>query len=109
MGVLYTATTPTLSLTFPNTVDLTTGTSFVVTISYPISEKRILEKSGADLDVQEHQIDVFLSQQDTLLMPKGNVLIQVNWLYMDGAIQRRVASVKREVFWDFNLKREVME
>lgn len=103
---LYTYTTPTLTLNFPEDVDLTEGTNHVLTISNPITESVILEKT--DLHVEAHQVDVFLTQEETAMMPKGNVVLQLNWLYTEGATQRRAVSKKAKVSWDSNLKREVM-
>ena len=72
--------TPTFVLSFPETVDLTQADGVYVTFSYG---RRILTKSGNDLEVAAHQISVFLNQAETLSFPVGNVEIQVNWL-VDG-------------------------
>lgn len=104
---LYTYTTPTLTLTFPNEVDLTEGTEHVLTIAYPSNEAVILEKT--DLQITQHTVDVFLTQEETSLMPKGNVVIQLNWLFDDGTKIRRVSSNKKNVTFDSNLHKEVME
>ena len=47
---MYKGTTPTLSLTFPDTIDLTLATQIAVTFS-DYSNKVLLEKSAADLTV----------------------------------------------------------
>lgn len=103
---LFTYTTPTLTLTFPEDVDLTEGTNHVLTISNPITETVILEKT--DMAIYPHEVDVFLTQEETALMPKGNVVLQLNWLYTDGATTKRMPSKKVKISFDSNLKREVM-
>lgn len=104
----YQGTTPTFSFTLPESVDLTLGSSHTLTFSYPETEQVILEKSEDDLDISEHQISVFLTQEETFLMPK-RVKVQLNWLYQDGAKVRRACSAKKVIPWDTNLKKEVME
>ena len=108
MGVLYNYSTPTLTLNF-KAVDISAGYDHYVTFSRPLSEKKILELHGESLVVTEHAIECFLSQEETALMPKGKVLIQVNYLYNDGHNIRRIPSVKKEIMWDTNLKDEVIE
>lgn len=106
--MVYNYSTPTILLNFQS-VDLTLGHDHTVTFSRPISEVKILELSGEALVVTEHSIECFLTQEQTAVMPKGRVLIQVNYLYDDGEKLRRVPSVKKEITWDTNLKKEVME
>lgn len=103
---MYKGTTPTLSLTFPDTIDLTLATQIAVTFS-DYNNNVLLEKSDAELTVTAQQIDLELSQEETLAMPK-DVLIQVNFLYMDGTISRRCASTIQGLRFEKNLKAEVM-
>ena len=107
--MIYTGTTPTIELNFSEDVDLSLGSSFAVTFSYPVSEKVILEKTEEDLEIGEHTVGVFLTQEETLKFPKGSVMVQLNWLYQDGTKTRRACSVKKAIYWDSNLKKEVME
>lgn len=103
---MYKGTTPTLSLTFPDTIDLTLATQIAVTFS-DYNNNVLLEKSDAELTVTAQQIDLELSQEETLAMPK-DVLIQVNFLYMDGTVSRRCASTIQGLRFKKNLKAEVM-
>lgn len=103
---MFKGTTPTISLMFPDTVDLTLATQIAVTFS-DYKNNTILEKVGSDLTVSAQQIDIDLSQEETLAMPK-DVLIQVNFLYMDGATSRRCASTIQGLRFEKNLKAEVM-
>lgn len=103
---MFKGTTPTISLTFPDTVDLTLATQIAVTFS-DYKGNRVMEKVGSELTVSAQQIDIDLSQEETLAMPK-DVLIQVNFLYMDGTISRRCASTIQGLRFEKNLKAEVM-
>lgn len=70
-------TTPTFYLTFSEEeLDLTTASNVYVTFKQ--NEKRIT-KSGADLVIAEKQIDVYLSQKDTLGFKAGEIEVQANW------------------------------
>lgn len=103
---MFKGTTPTISLTFPDTVDLTLATQIAVTFS-DYRNNTILEKVGSELTISAQQIDIDLSQEETLAMPK-DVLIQVNFLYMDGTVSRRCASTIQGLRFEKNLKAEVM-
>ena len=103
---MYKGTTPTLSLEFPETVDLTEATSIAVTFSDGRGNK-LMELTDSDIDVSAHQIDIDLSQEQTLAMPK-DVLLQVNFLYVDGSTNRRCASEIAGLRFLNNLKNEVM-
>ena len=68
--------TPTFVLTFTDG-DLTQADSVYVTFMY---NGKTLTKTGEALEVSARQISVFLSQEETLSFPVGNVEIQVNWM-----------------------------
>lgn len=67
--MIYTGTTPTIELNFSEDVDFSLGSSFAVTFSYPVSEKVILEKTEEDLEIGEHTVGVFLTQEEQILLP----------------------------------------
>lgn len=77
-------TTPTLSIKFSAekypSLNLTEATNVIVTIS---SGTKRLSKKKDDLEVSEKQIDVFLSQQETLNFG-SDAKIQANWLTTNG-------------------------
>ena len=104
---IFKGVTPTFSLKSPETIDLTEATSIVVTFTDGYRNVQ-LEKEGDDLTVTAHQIDLFLTQEETLAMPKL-VRIQVNFLFGDNGLVRRVASVIKDIDFEANLKPEVME
>ena len=76
-------TQPTFSLTFPETVDLTATTEIHVTFK---SGQTKLDKTGEDLTVTAHQIDVSFSQEESLAFAVGMIEVQANWL-MNGKRQ----------------------
>ena len=87
------ATTPTVILTLPDTIDLTTAQEIYVSFrqrSAPLSTNpysNVLTKTLGD-DVWltgTHQINVYLSQTETLAFePCKAVEVQVNWLTAGG-------------------------
>jgi len=86
MGVAR-GTTPTFTLSFDGSeIDLTEAESVYVTF---VGSGKKITKTGESLDVQEKSVSVFLSQQESLSLPEGDVEIQANWTYADG---RRCAS-----------------
>ncbi len=99
--MIYTGTTPTYVLTFKG-VDFTQADEIVVTIS-DMNEVKILELTP---EATETTLSFSLTQEQTLAMPIGSCLIQVNWLY-DG--DKRAASNKAKIDFKKNLKHEVME
>ena len=100
--MIYTGTTPTYVLTFQG-VDFTTADEIVVTIS-DMNEVTILELTP---EATETTLTFSLTQEQTLAMPIGSCLIQVNWLYDGG--NKRAASNKAKIDFKKNLKNEVME
>ena len=105
---MYRATTPSIYLNFPDTVDLTEATSVVVTFCAPITAEVLLEKSDDELDITAQQIAITLTQEESLALPKGSVLVQANWLYSDGVEVKRACSNIKEIYVNANLKPEVM-
>lgn len=100
--MIYTGTTPTYVLTFQG-VDFTQADEIVVTIS-DMNEVTILELTP---EATETTLTFSLTQEQTLAMPIGSCLIQVNWLYDGG--NKRAASNKAKIDFKKNLKHEVME
>lgn len=100
-------TTPTYILTLPQEIDLSVADGIYVTFSnkqYQI----LLTKSGDDLEIEANTIKVFLTQEETLSMPRCEVYMQVNWIYDDGDVRKRACSVIKEVPVRRNLIDEVL-
>lgn len=104
---MYRGTTPTYILTLPQDIDLDDAAEVVVTFS-DYHYKPILEKSGADLGIEDNTISVFLSQEETLRFPEGKVRIQVNWTYNSGGQMLRACSEIATIHAQKNLKNEVI-
>lgn len=86
-------TTPTFQLKINDeSVDLTTADNVYVTFAYM---KWSLTKTGDDLDVYAQEVDVYLSQTETLSFPKASVDVQINWTFDNGKRAcTTIASVK---------------
>lgn len=103
---MYRGTTPTFTLTLPETVDLSLAANVYVTFS---SKKRTLfEKTGNDLEIDTNVVSVFLTQGETLSLPH-RVEIQINWTYSDGGIKKRACSTIASVTVADNLADRVLE
>ena len=100
---MYKGTTPTLIFEFPNTFDVTDASVVLVTIS--AKGQTLIELTGEDIDIEEHSVSCWLSQEQTLAMPVGEVSAQINLLYDDG---QRVATNICKFDWQKNLHNEVM-
>lgn len=75
-------TTPTFTLTLDDEdLDLTAAQTVIVSFS---NREVCLEKQGNDITVRQKEIDVFLSQEETLAFLEQRVDIQVNWILVGG-------------------------
>lgn len=96
-------TTPTYTCTFSDeSVDFTTATNVYVTFE---QGRNNITKSGEDLMISEKQIEIYMSQRDTLLFEEGSVKIQVNWTTAGG--HRRSSDVKNVELTEQLLRRVV--
>lgn len=94
--------TPTFTLTVPETTDLAEATNVYATFS---QSRNVITKSGSDITVRAHEVDVYLTQAETLSFAKGIVRVELNWTYNDGS---RGATDKKGIEWDDNLLQEVL-
>lgn len=75
-------TTPTFTLVLDDDeLDLTAARNVYVSFS---SRDNELEKTGDDIVVRAKEVDVYLSQEETLAFSELQVGIQVNWTYLNG-------------------------
>lgn len=71
--------TPTITVTVPETTDLTEALNI-----YPsIKQAKSLVRPETFV-VSEHQVDIYLTQRDTLNLSPGIAEIQLNWTYATG-------------------------
>ena len=103
---MYKGTTPTFTLALPEEVDLTQAQNIYVTFE---KGKKELRKTGGSLTVTAHQIEVFLTQEETLAFPAGEVALQVNWTYVDSGVKKRAATEIVKVSVRTNLEDTVLE
>ena len=80
---MYRGTTPTFTFTLPAGVDLDQADNVFVTFC-KTDGQLIIEKTGADLEISENVVNVFLTQTETLSFPVGRVQVQLNWTYNSG-------------------------
>lgn len=95
--------TPTFVLTFTDEgLDFTAADHVYVTFK----GRKTITKQDEDLTIEEKQISVYLSQEETLSFTKGIVQIQVNWTYANGS---RSASTIGKYDMSENLLDKVVE
>lgn len=74
--------TPTFILTFEDDgLDLTTAKNVYVTFD----NGAVITKTSDEISVAARQIEVYLTQAETLALSRGAVKIQVNWTFDDGS------------------------
>lgn len=104
---MYRGITPTFTFNFPDSVDLTQASSVYVTFA-KANNVAYFTKTGNDIEVSAHRVDVFLSQTETLSFLR-EVLVQVNWLYtVEGGTEKRACTKVMKVRTDQNLINEVL-
>ncbi len=105
---MYTATTPKTILEIEDDIDLNDCTHIYVTINDK-KDVTLLEKSDTDLTIEsERVLSFFLTQAESLSLPVGTALIQVNYLWDDDGTLRRGATDKAEISIFKNNKNEVV-
>lgn len=98
-------TTPTLVFTFSEEhLDLTQASEIVVSLRSMRTGKQI-DKTGSALEVQEKQVSVDLSQEETGAFADGDIKAKINWLLPNG---KRAAS--EDMFFSIsnNIYKKVM-
>lgn len=99
-------TTPTFSLTVPDTVDLTEADNVYATFA---SSGYKVTKTGEEIEVTANQVDVYFSQAETGAIPAGTLRIKLNWTYQQGGKVKRACSTTGTIDVDDNLLNEVVE
>ncbi len=104
---MYKGITPTFTLTLPEDIDLSFASHIYVTLGR--KGKAILQKTEEDLDIDANIVSVFLSQEETLALPAGQVQIQINWTYLEAGATKRACSDIATTYWKGNLEAGVLE
>ena len=90
---MYRGTTPTFELKITDQdIDLTEADHVYVTFR---TKKGKTTYTGNQLEVTAHEVDVYLSQEETLAFPLGTADVQINWTYDDG--KRACTNIARIV------------
>ena len=97
------ATTPTFVLTLPQDIDLGEAAHVYFTLRQNGS---VIEKSDTDLNIDANEVEVYLSQEETLKLSIGTARLQLNWTYANGS---RACSTIAAVTVDENLLKAVVE
>lgn len=101
-------TTPTYRLILQDTtIDLAEANDVYVTFADGKYNK-IIEKTGSDLYIDGNTVEIFLTQEETLKLPAGELLVQLNWTYQEGNVTKRAASQIVRTTSARNLKNEVI-
>lgn len=106
---MYKLTTPTITFTLPDTVDMTTAEELYVTFATRQS-RPIFEKTKDDLEITTNTVGVFLSQEETQQLTGEVVKVQLNWTYIDEEdnIKKRACSNIVDISVKENLKKEII-
>lgn len=101
---MYRGTTPTFRLTLSDqAVDLTQANNVYATFK---GSTQTITKSGEDLVITPQEVDVYMSQEETLGFSQGTIAIQLNWTYDDN--KRACSTIVRAKISE-NLLAEVVE
>ena len=96
-------TTPTFTLTLPNTIDLEEAAHVYFTMR---QGSAIVTKDESDMDISANVAEVYLSQSDIVRFSRStDAEIQLNWTYSDGS--RACSEVKTIVVGE-NLHKAVI-
>ncbi len=107
MQTIVTATTPTLTLTMPEDVDLSNAERVVVTFCQ--NGVAVLEKNEDELTIDNNRVSVFLTQEDTLKLYSGAAHIRMNWTFYDGDVLKRAATKVVQINIEKNCHNSVLE
>ena len=97
------ATTPTFVLTLPQDIDLGEAAHVYFTLR---QNGATIEKSDTDLTIDANEVEIYLSQEETLKLSIGAARLQLNWTYANGS---RACSTIATVTVDENLLKAVVE
>lgn len=92
--------TPTIIVMLPESIDLMQAAHVYPTIKQGGNVIRI-----STFEFTARQVDIYLSQEDTLALSPGSAEIQLNWTYSDG---QRAATVPKSMTVSSNHLLEVL-
>lgn len=86
-------TTPNITLTVPDTINLTEATTVYATIK---QGKTVVTKVSDEMELSEHAAIIYLTQEESLRFADGEAEVQLNWIFEDG--RRNATKVKKLAF-----------
>lgn len=101
---MFRGTTPTFKLTISdNNVDLTQAYNVYATFK---QLSTVITKTGEDITISPQEVDIYLTQEESLQFSSGTLQIQLNWTYADGS---RACSIIVSINVENNLIGDVLE
>jgi hypothetical protein len=91
----------------PEGVDITLATGIYVTFGR-MDGSLIMTKTDDDLEISNNSVEVYLTQEETLSFPNGQIQVQLNWLYPEGGKVKRACSQIMTISARKNLIDEVL-
>ncbi len=88
---MYRGTTPTYTFTMPEGVDLTLASGVYLTFA-KMDGTLLMTKTDDALEITSNAVEVYLTQEETLSFPNGQVQAQLNWLYAEAGKTKRACS-----------------
>jgi len=104
---MFRGTTPTYTFIMPEAVDISLASEVFVTFSRN-NGTEIFTKTGGDLEIANNSVEVYLTQEETLALPNGQVQVQLNWTYQEGTRTKRACSQILNIYTRRNLIDEVI-
>ena len=107
---MYKLTTPTFTFTFPEDFDMSSISPGNTYVTFSNNNSRyVVTKTNDDLEIGEHTIVVFLTQEETKAFPSGDVKAQINWVYSEGGKTKRACTNIVEICVKDNLYKDIID
>lgn len=100
----FTGATPTFTFTFEQGFHPADAAKIVITFS--AQGRKVLEMNESDVTIANDKVSVYLTQEQTIAFPIGDMTVQINFVYSDGS---RVPTDKATIRWERNSHDEVIE
>ena len=101
---MFRGTTPILQFNLPFSVS-NISKLYITGKQYDVV---VLEKDLSDCIVNDTSVSLKLTQEETLMFPTGNALVQINWTIQEGNVTKRIATEIKRIESCRNLKEEVI-
>ena len=106
---MYRLTTPTISFSFPDYIDMTQASDVYITFTDK-NNNILANKTGSSLNISDHSVSTILSQEDTVNFPDNRMIkAQVNWTYQDQGVLTRPCTEVVNLMVMENLYSQIIE